>query len=110
MELKNQRLLSQRGQTVVEYILLISVAVALVLTFYRSDAFKRLFGSQGSLGNELKAQNEFAYRHAFNVSGPGRTRPDDVSRDNKDGSIHPSYADGTGETRFFGPKRAYGDE
>lgn len=105
MELNNQK-----GQTVVEYILLFSVAIALVLTFYRSDAFKRLFGSQGSLGNEIKAQNEFAYRHAFNVSGTGRVRPEDVSRDNKDGSIHPSYADGAGETRFFGPKRAYGNE
>lgn len=110
MELKNNKmLLSQRGQTVVEYILLFSVAISLVLTFYKSAAFKRLFGEQGMLGNQIKTQNEFAYRHAFSASGPGRTRPTDVPRNNLDGGIHPSYADSeNGGTRFFGPKSAYG--
>ena len=104
MELRNQK-----GQTVVEYILLFSVAISLVLTFYKSAAFKRLFGEQGLLGNQIKKQNEFAYRHAFSASGPGRTRPADVSRDNKNGGNHPSYADiENGGTRFFGPKSAYG--
>jgi len=110
MELKsNQRLLSQRGQTVVEYILLFSVAISLVLTFYKSAAFKRLFGEQGMLGNQIKTQNEFAYRHGFTVSGPGRERVPDIPRDNREGATHPSYADSiNGGTRFFGPKSAYG--
>lgn len=103
MELRNQR-----GQTLVEYILLLSVAVSLVLTFYNSAAFKRIFGEQGTFGAKIKYQSEFAYRHAFTTSGPGHTRPSDVAQDNKDGSIHPSYSDLQGETRFFGPKKGYG--
>lgn len=95
---------SERGQTLVEYILLLVVAVSLVLTFYRSEAFKRLFGEQGLIGEKIKSQNEFAYRHAYS-----RNRPDtDIPRDNKDGSIHPSYADLNGDTRFFGPRNPYG--
>lgn len=101
---------SEKGQTLVEYILLLSVAVSLTLTLYRSNAFQKLFGSKGSLGVRIKSQNEFAYRHAFSSTGPGRVRPADVSRTNKDGSIHPSYADTeSGGTRFFGPKEAYGN-
>lgn len=100
---------SQRGQTAVEYILLLAVAVSLVLTFYRSEAFKKLFGPQGQIGNKIKSQSEFAYRHAFSASGPGRSRPADPSRTNRDIKVHPSYADGTGETRFFGPKNTYGN-
>lgn len=108
MELKKQ-LRSQRGQTVVEYILLFSVAISLVLTFYKSAAFKRLFGEQGMLGNQIKKQNEFSYRHALSASGPSRVIPDDVPRENRDGATHPSYADSAnGGTRFFGPKSAYG--
>lgn len=95
---------SQKGQTVVEYILLLSVAISLVLTLYKSQAFRRLFGEQGMLGQQMKSQSEFAYRHAYSMNRP----PSDVSRDNKDGSSHPSYADeNSGGTRFFGPKRAY---
>jgi competence protein ComGC len=101
MGLKNQR-----GQTLVEYILLLSVAVSIVLTFYRSQAFKKLFGENGQIGKSVKSQSEFAYRHAY-----ARNRPaTDIDRNNKDGSIHPSYADVIeGGTRFFGPKDAYGE-
>lgn len=99
---------SERGQTLVEYILLLVVAVSLALTFYRSEAFRRLFGERGEIGAKIKNQNEFAYRHAFYSSGPGRTVLEDVPRDNKDISIHPSYAEPGVGTRFFGPKEAYG--
>lgn len=100
---------NQRGQTVVEYILLFSVAISLVLTFYKSQAFRRIFGEQGLLGTQIKKQNEFSYRHAYSSSGPGRYRPNDVARDNKDGGTHPSYYDDQKSgTRFFGPKSAYG--
>jgi hypothetical protein len=103
MEIKNQR-----GQTLVEYILLIAVAASLFLTFYRSAAFRRLFGEQGEIGTKLKAQHEFAYRHAFYATGPGRTTVGDISKDNKDIAVHPSYVEPSGETHFFGPKNPYG--
>lgn len=99
---------SERGQTLVEYILLLVVAMSLLLTFYRSEAFRRLFGERGEVGARLKEQNEFAYRHAFYSSGPERLRLEDIPKDNKDISIHPSYAEPGVGTRFFGPKEAYG--
>lgn len=99
---------SERGQTLVEYILLLVVAVSLMLTFYRSEAFRRLFGERGEIGSKIKTQNEFAYRHAFYSSGPGREKVDDIPLDNKDISVHPSYAEPGVGTRFFGPKESYG--
>ncbi len=99
---------NQNGQTVVEYILLIVVAVSLVMTVYRSNTFKRLFGEQGEIGKKMKQQNEFAYRHAFYGTGPTGNMIQDIPRDNKDVSIHPSYSEQGVGTRFFGPKEPYG--
>lgn len=96
---------SEQGQTLVEYILLLTVALSLVLTFYNSETFKKLFGPQGEIGKKIKTQNEFAYRHAYTRREASFV---DVPRDNREGSIHPSYHDASGnETRFFGPKEVY---
>lgn len=105
MEIKNH---SEKGQTLVEYILLLVVAISLVMTFYKSETYRRLFGEQGAIGKKIKVQNEFAYRHAFYSSGPARTKVDDVPRTNKDISQHPSYAEPGVGTRFFGPRDPYG--
>lgn len=107
MEMR-KHLQSENGQTLVEYILLLVVAVSLMMTFYRSETFRRLFGDQGEIGKKLKSQNEFAYRHAFYSSGPSRTVVPDIPRDNVDISLHPSYVEPGVGTRFFGPKDAYG--
>lgn len=97
MVLKNQR-----GQSVVEYILLLSVCISLVFTFYRSQTFKRLFGSEGSIGQAIKTESEFNYRHAY------PRKAGDLNQVNYSGTSHPSYYDSTsGETRFFGPKEPY---
>ena len=97
MVLKNER-----GQTMVEYILLLAVVVSVVYTFMNSNAYKKLFGSAGSFGKIAKTQTEAAYRYStMKVNS-------ELSRDNRDGSIHPSYHDeNAGGTRFFGPKVAY---
>ena len=95
------KLHSEEGQTLVEYILLLAVAMSLMMTFYNSQMFRRLFGNQGALGKKIKAESEFSYRHAF----MGGT---DVPRGTRDGATHPSYYDESkGETRFFGPKNTY---
>lgn len=96
---------SQSGQTLVEYILLLVVAASLVLTLYRSETFRKIFGEQGLLGQQIKSQSEYSYRHAGPKRSPETT---DVARDYTDGATHPSYSDpDSGSTRFFGPKRAY---
>lgn len=94
---------SERGQTMVEYILLLVVAVSLVLTFYNSKAFQRLFGEQGEVAQNIKSESEFSYRHAFVRGKPAADIP--IQRDI---SEHPSYKDlSSGKTRFFGPKDPY---
>lgn len=94
---------SERGQTMVEYILLLVVAVSLVLTFYNSKAFQRLFGERGEVAQNIKSESEFSYRHAF-----VRGKPDVDVPLQRDITEHPSYTNlNTGETRFFGPKQPY---
>lgn len=99
MELK-----SEKGQTLVEYILLIVVALSLAMTFYNSEIFKRLFGPQGELGKKIKHQNEFSYRHAY---FPGEN-DQDPPKNTREGATHPSYYNQqANETRFFGPLTSY---
>ncbi len=92
----------ESGQTVVEYILLLAVAISLVMTFYNSAAYNRLFGAQGSLGMSLKEESEFGYRHAFLLGRTPAMLPPYV------GPLHPSYYDDkNNSTRFFGPRDPY---
>ncbi len=99
MDIKNQR-----GQTVVEYILLLSVAVSLVVTFYNSETFKRLFGDQGSVGVAYKSEAEWGYRHGYIMGRASGSMPDTYGSAEE----HPSYWNGTvNETHFFGPSDPY---
>lgn len=95
---------NQRGQTVVEYILLLAVAVSLVVTFYRSQTFQSLFGDQGEMGKLFKLEGEWGYRHAFSE---GKT-PGETNQPYSSANLHPSYYNASaGETRFFGPSDPY---
>ncbi len=98
MEIKNEQ-----GQTMVEYILLLVVSISLVMTFYKSDFFKRFFGEQGALGKTIKEESEFGYRHAYLRNRPTGTMPNSYF-----GPSHPSYQiPDKAENRFFGAKDPY---
>lgn len=98
MEIKNQH-----GQTMVEYILLLSVVVSVVYTFMNSNAFKRIFGTSGAFASIAKIQGEQSYRYS-SLNQDVTNLP----RDNRNGAIHHSYHDEKrGGTRFFGPKAIY---
>jgi hypothetical protein len=98
MVLKNQT-----GQSLVEYILLLAVVASLVVTFYNSQAFQRLFGPNGEFGRMVKEDAEFAYRHAFL-----RNRPANIPVGEREISGHPSYHNtAQGGTRFFSSKEPY---
>lgn len=103
MELRNQRLLSQRGQTVVEYILLLAVSASLIVTFYRSSAFQRFFGSEGQFGKVHKLESEWGYRHALATG-----RVPETNEPKATASQHPSYFNSkVGASRFFGASSQY---
>jgi phosphoribulokinase len=98
MDLRNDR-----GQTMVEYILLLAVSISLVMTFFRSEAFRRMFGEEGRLGTLIKTEAEYSYRHAYIRGNVGN-----IPADNRRGSAHPSYfGPETNDTRFFGAKEPY---
>jgi hypothetical protein len=101
---KDMEVRNQKGQTVVEYILLLAVAVSLVVTIFRSNTFQRMFGEQGRVGVLYKSQAEFEYRHAF----PWRSNFVSTFENYPSASQHPSYfPDRNGETHFFGPNDPY---
>jgi hypothetical protein len=91
----------QKGQTLVEYMLLLSVVAMIVLTFYRSKLFQKYFGNRGLIGQTIKTKSEFAYRHGYMGT------VDSFPKGSREGSAHPTYADPNGGSRFFGPKDPY---
>lgn len=94
---------SQKGQTMVEYMMLLAVSISLMVTFINSDFFKKMFGTEGKLAKMIKEEAEFAYRHAY-VRGHGA----DVSRTNRNGEAHPSYyQNGGSDSHFFGALLPY---
>lgn len=98
MDVKNQQ-----GQTVVEYILLLAVAMSLIVTFYRSATFQRMFGTQGELGRLYKLDSEWGYRHA---SMTGRVT--ETNEPKSSAEDHASYYNTLkSETHFFGPSDPY---
>ncbi len=96
------KFLKEKGQTVVEYILLLSVVFSLIFTFINSNFFKTMFGENGKLAQGLKSQTEFGYRHAFMRGRP--TTPMPLIYNGADS--HPSY-NINGNSRFFGPQSPY---
>lgn len=87
----------------VEYILLLAVAVSIVATFYNSQIFKKLFGEKGELATKIRNESEFSYRHGYTRGSNG-----DVPRTNRDGSIHPTYYNvKQSGSRFFSAKDPY---
>ncbi len=100
MKLKKS-LFSQRGQSTVEYVLLLAVIVSLAYAVLRHEAFRRFFGpgSEGFLA--ITKYIEHSYRHG----GPEKeyTYSSDSYRTS---GRHWSY---TKESHFFGPKKKYPD-
>lgn len=91
----------QKGQTLVEYILLLSVVAMIVLTFYKSKLFQKYFGNRGMIGQTIKTRTEFAYRHAY--MGTEDPHP----KNSREGATHPTYDDPAEGSRFFGPVEPY---
>ncbi len=100
--MENLVTLNSRGQTAVEYLLLLAVSTSLVLTFLNSNFVKTMFGDNGKIGQFVKLESEFSYRHAL----PRPSNGQDIPRENLIGTDHPSYYNG-GSTRFFGPRNVY---
>lgn len=95
----------EKGQTVVEYILLLTVVVFMVTVVLKSGPMKKLLGPDAELLLRFKRINEYAYRHA--LSGPKGDEDYDPTQVHSDVRTHPSYATEARKSRFFGPRKTY---
>ncbi len=83
---------NHRGQTMVEYILLLSVLVSIGFAIFRSDMFQNFIGEDSAFFDAISGYTEYTYRHG---TGEGR------ASENTDGiTNHKSYYFG-GKSRFF---------
>ena len=93
MVLKNER-----GQAVVEYLLLLVVVVMIANAFFRSDAFRSNLGENSSFFESLASEIEFSYRFgsAYNNNSTYNQFPA-VS------GTHETYYRNGSNSRFFVP-------
>ena len=90
----------EQGQTIIEYVLLLSVVIGLFTFVMNLTFMKDLFSGESKFTSGLFRSMQFCYRHA--VYGDEIETYPPVYNAPK----HKSYAD-QGDTRFFGPQSAY---
>lgn len=95
VRIKKLYLIEDKGQSTVEYILLLAVIISLVTFVFNSDGFQALFGDNGQFANVYKRELEYSYRQGRF----GRLR---FQTPNYKSGQHDSYNE-----RFFGAKDAY---
>lgn len=94
--------LDQRGQSMVEYILLLAVVISLAGVVFKSDFWLSYFGPEGKFDQVFRARMEYSYRHS--LEGDAFYAPPNYQTKN-----HDSYFYG-GSTRFFIPTDPYPKE
>ena len=87
-----------RGQSFVEYILLLGMLLMIGISIFKSDTFKDVFGEDSIFFGKLKKQFEYEYRH-------GLSGLEDQTNETY-GGVHESYFT-KGKTRFFSPETPY---
>ena len=99
--------MKNKGQSVVEYILLLSVITFITLTIMRSDFLKKSIGPEGNVTAAIKKMFEHSYRHGYLDHIDRVTkRPGALPGPGKKGD-HGSYVNDKGESRFYGPAVQY---
>lgn len=90
-----------KGQSTVEYILLLAVVIALFSSVYRSKAFQDFLGEDSEFFNTIAERLALDYRYARRI---------DISEDIDEipNSGHPSFVEGN-QSRFFGSIEEYGN-
>ena len=91
-----------QGQSTIEYLLLLTVCMLLIMTVLRSDAFRRYLGQDSEFFTLMRERFAYTYRH-------GRDGVDNAQIDYNTPHSHPTYSDG-GSSRFFSGKDEYGGQ
>lgn len=92
---------SEKGQTTVEYVLILFVIITIYALVMKHPRLKE-FMSGGRVIDELGTYIQFCYRHAL-PAHVKETYPAFYQS-----ATHKSYSGGNvGQTRFFGPREGY---
>jgi hypothetical protein len=86
-------LATQKGQSVVEYVMLMAVVGTFVTTLMNSALIKDLLGPNSSFFNAMRSYTEVTYQYGHNSP----TRNQDYST----GGVHDTYAISPGMSRFW---------
>ena len=90
----------EKGQSTLEYLLLMFVVVVLCIALFKSDAFKQFMGKDSDRFKAIIARMEYSYRHGRD----SLTEKDDLSTFIN----HPTfYNKEENKSRFFSPKSKY---
>lgn len=90
----------QKGQSVVEYLLLLVVIVSIGFSVYNSKPFKDFVGPNSSYFNHLKKGMEYSYR--YGVSFDNNTDYETAMEYDYSNNQHPTYLNADeGISRFF---------
>ena len=102
--LKALMLRKQKGQGMIEYILLFAVSMSFVFLVFQSDNFKNTFGTQGLFSQIFARKIACNYRY-----GDSLFQDRGCNLDNRDyqSRVHLLYFPTGSETRFFGPRSTY---
>lgn len=87
-----RKLKDQRGQSSVEYILLLAVMVTISFSIYNSEQFQKFLGPESEFFDKIKKNMSYSYRHGHSGSVD--------SSSYGSGDEHHTYFN-EGETRFF---------
>ena len=99
---RNDVVLTESGQSTVEYILLIAVIVAILTTFVNSTRFREIMGEGGSFARAIKGETQWNYRFGSQGREPAAPRIPYA------GGVHPTYFNNAkNSSHFFGPKDPY---
>jgi len=89
---------NQKGQSTIEYILLLVVVVSIAGGLMNSDAFKRFVGEDSELMQKMVRQMTYAYRHG---------RLGEVDESNYDREHETYFNKDEDRSRFFTPINVY---
>lgn len=92
-----------KGQSALEYILLMAVLVSIGTTLFRSKVFTDFMGPNSVFFETLRTRYEFTYRY-----GSPPTGLEDPTEGNAYANRHETYYNGgLSQTRFFTPVGTY---
>jgi len=87
----------EQGQSTVEYIMLLAVVMTLFFTIYNSGPFQAFLGEDSDFFNNISERLRLDYRYARRINADDDIGGSPVPN-------HPSFVDGSGNSRFFGYK------